>query len=233
MKKLLVKFCKLLYLFVVVTFKYQQLDVKYEGGKMTDKYRNYMDLRTSEVEGKDYLIEIKKRDSKYIIISPHGGGTEPGTSEISKEIAGDKYSYYSFVGNKKSGNLNLHIKSINFDEPKGIKLVENSDKCLAIHGCKGEEEIAYVGGKDIELRNNIIKSLIEKGFEAEVDNRHGKKGDSEDNICNRCKSNHGIQLELPEGLRSEFFLNLTRKGRKSKTEKFEEFVDIIKVCLDK
>lgn len=200
---------------------------------MADKYGNYMELKNSEENFKDYLIEIKKRDNNYAIISPHGGGIEPGTSEISKEIADEKHSYYSFVGIKKSGNLDLHITSDNFDETKGIKLVENSDKCLTIHGCKGEEKIAYIGGKDTELRNKIIKTLIEKGFDAEVDNRYGKKGDSKNNICNRCKSKQGIQIELPEGLRSEFFQNLTRKGRKNKTERFEEFVKIIQLCLEK
>lgn len=200
---------------------------------MVDKYGNYDKLKNSEEESKDYFIEIKKKDNKYIIISPHGGGIEPGTTEISKEIAGEKRNYYSFVGNKKSGNLDLHIKSDNFDEPKGCQLVENSDKCLAIHGCKGEEEITYVGGKDNELRDKIIKALKEKGFETEIDNRYGKKGLSENNICNRCKSNAGVQLELPEGLRSEFFEKLTRRGRKIKTERFGEFVEVIKVCLDK
>lgn len=200
---------------------------------MTDKYRNYRELKNSEEEIKDYTIEIKKGDNKYVIISPNGGGIEPGTTEISKEIAGEKYNYYSFLGNKKSGNLNLHITSNNFDEPNGIKFVENSDKCLAIHGCKGEEDIAFIGGKDTDLRDIIIKALIKNGFEAEIDNRCGKKGISEENICNRCKSKKGIQIELPEGLRSEFFMSLTRKGRKSKTGKFEEFVEIIKTCLDK
>ena len=200
---------------------------------MTDKYRKYAKLKDLEEECKDYLIEIKKRDNKYAIISPHGGGIEPGTTEISKEIAGEKHNYYSFVGNKKSGNLDLHITSNNFDEPKGIQLVENSDKCLAIHGCKGEEKIIYVGGKDTKLRNKIVKALRDKGFGAEVDTRYGKKGHSEHNICNRCKSKEGIQLELPEGLRSELFKSLTRKGRKTRTETFMEFVEVIKVCLDK
>lgn len=200
---------------------------------MIDKYRKYAKLKDLEKEGKDYLVEIKKRDKKYAIISPHGGGIEPGTTEISKEIAGEKHSYYSFVGKKKSGNLDLHITSNNFDEPKGKQLVENSDKCLAIHGCKGEEKIAYVGGKDTELGNKIVKALRDKGFGAEVDNRHGKKGLSENNICNRCKSKKGVQLELPEGLRSELFKSLTRKGRKTRTKTFMKFVEVIKVCLDK
>lgn len=198
---------------------------------MADEYKEYSELRNIEECGKDYLIEIEKRNSKYAVISPHGGGIEPGTTEISKEIAAGKRSYYSFVGTKECGNLDLHIKSDNFDEPKGIELVENSDKCLAIHGCIGGEEITYMGGKDTELGNKIIRALTEKGFEAEVDNRYRKKGLSENNICNRCKSRKGVQLELSKGLRSKFFENLTRKGRKNKTKTFEEFVEIIENCL--
>lgn len=200
---------------------------------MIDKYKNYLELKNSEEESKDYLIEIKRRDNNYAIISPHGGGIEPGTSEISKKIAGEKYGYYSFVGKKKSGNLDLHITSDNFDEEKGLKLAQNSDKCLTIHGCKGEENIAYIGGKDTELRDKIIKTLIENEFEAEIDNRYGKKGASEKNICNRCKSKQGVQIELPEGLRSEFFENLTRNGRKNTTDRFGKFVKIIQLCLEK
>jgi phage replication-related protein YjqB (UPF0714/DUF867 family) len=55
------------------------------------------------------------------VIAPHGGGIEPGTSELATAIAGDDFSLYLFEGLKSAGNGELHITSTNFDEPISAK----------------------------------------------------------------------------------------------------------------
>lgn len=67
-------------------------------------YRNYSDLCRIEREGLDYRIRWRKAGRPYCVMAPHGGGIEPGTSEISDAIAGDEHSFYAFEGLKVHGN---------------------------------------------------------------------------------------------------------------------------------
>ena len=84
-----------------------------------DDYWSFTELAKNERE-QDYKVFSRPRGSEVIIIAPHGGGIEPGTSEIAEAIAGDNFSLYCFEGLKANCNKILHIKSINFDEPKCI-----------------------------------------------------------------------------------------------------------------
>ena len=45
-------------------------------------------------EGEDYLVISKEIEGADLaVIAPHGGGIEPGTTEISRNIARDKDHY--------------------------------------------------------------------------------------------------------------------------------------------
>ena len=49
-----------------------------------DTYASFSQLSARKREGHDYLITISRRDSPIAVIAPHGGGIEPGISEITK-----------------------------------------------------------------------------------------------------------------------------------------------------
>lgn len=171
-----------------------------------DKYTCFQDLIAREEEGADYRIEtIKHPTSNVAIIAPHGGGIEPGTSQIARAIAVDQHSLALFEGRKTSGNKSLHITSANFDEPQCCEIISSARRVIAIHGEKTDQEIVYIGGRDKNLIGHLAASLARQGFTV---SEHDKlKGDSPDNICNRGLTRKGVQLEITHGLRSRLLSN--------------------------
>lgn len=198
---------------------------------MRDKYASFKQLEKHEHLEKDYIIRYKKRLSDIVVIAPHGGGIEPGTTELAEAIAGEDFSFYTLEGLKRTGNRNLHITSNHFDEPKAIELVKNSKVTLAIHGCRGQEEKVYLGGLDEKMKNRTIEMLHNDGFDAEQATDTIYDGLSKKNICNKNKRSKGVQFELTRGLRSKMFRNLDRNGRKFRTKIFYKFVGAVRKVL--
>ena len=68
-------------------------------------YRDFAELSETESEGIDFCISVVKRDgSNTVIVAPHGGAIEPGTSEVAKEVANNDLSLAIFEGIKPRGN---------------------------------------------------------------------------------------------------------------------------------
>ncbi|WP_180961083.1 poly-gamma-glutamate hydrolase family protein [Shewanella sp. GutCb] len=195
---------------------------------MVDKYSNFEDLANSEIAGRDFVIKLACRESKTLVIAPHAGAIEPGTSEITLAIARDDTSYYLFEGVKEAGNGKLHITSTNFDEPQALKIAASSDFTIAIHGEASDNEIVYLGGRNKALQSQISASLKKAGFKVDKHTNSRLQGTSKENICNRCASASGVQLELGKGLRKTFFKNLTPNGRKQITEELEKFTTAVR-----
>src|SRR5690348_10954404 len=66
-------------------------------GPTMDKYRTFEALCNAEKVGIDFdIVQVRRRGAQVVIIAPHGGGIEPRTSEIAREIAGESFSYYAF-----------------------------------------------------------------------------------------------------------------------------------------
>ena len=101
---------------------------------MADKYPNFATLARHERSGIDYRVLVRRARPAFDIIAPHGGGIEPGTSEIADAIAGEKYSFYAFEGLKPSGNADLHLTSTRFDEPLCLAVLGDSSLALTVHG---------------------------------------------------------------------------------------------------
>lgn len=194
-------------------------------------YRDYQQLIMWEREGRDFSIHVREGSSGIAVIAPHGGGIEPGTMELADEIAGEAHNLYCFEGIKRAKNADLHITSELFNEPRGMDIVKRSRTVLSLHGCNGQEEAVYVGGLDTDLREKIRGFLIQAGFNAEPSPRPEIQGQSENNICNRCRSGKGIQLEISRGLRKNMFKDLTREGRKNRTAIFHSFVSVLRDVL--
>ncbi len=197
---------------------------------MNSWYKSFAELNAAEKNGLSFRLQVKNRKTSCVVIAPHGGGIEPGTTEIASAIAGQSYSLYTFDGIRLSGNELLHITSTLFDEPQGLALIQSSDCVLAIHGCEGSEHIVYVGGLDIEWGDRIIDSLQDAGFNA-IRATSQFHGTQPDNICNRGKSGQGVQLEISEGLRRSMFKGLNRNDRIFTLAPFKLFVNAIRKVM--
>jgi len=187
-------------------------------------------LREHEREGRDYRVRARRGRSGILVLAPHGGNIEPGSSQIAEAIAAEAHSFYALEGLKSSGNRCLHITSIDFDEPRCLDILKSSRSALAIHGCKEEGEILYLGGLDEVLRNRLEKSLQLNELPLGV--RPGIHGMSPSNICNRTATGMGTQLEISLGLRRKMFHHLGRTGCRQTTPWFEAFVSAVRAALD-
>jgi len=181
----------------------------------------------------DYTIFYRGVDSQFAIIAPHGGGIEPGTIDIADAIAGCDHSFYAFKGLKKTGNKILHISSNTFDEELALKAVQNALIVLSIHGSQEKTELVQIGGKNQELKLEIMHALRMAEFNAVVSEVPGLRGMKPENICNRCRSGKGVQLEISRGLREKMFDNLCHRSLRKKTIVFHKFVKTIKEVLKK
>ncbi len=77
-----------------------------------DMYANFAALNAMEREGVDFCVCVVPRETiSTVILAPHGGGIELGTSEVAKQIAGEDLSCATFEGRKPTGNSHLHITS--------------------------------------------------------------------------------------------------------------------------
>lgn len=167
---------------------------------MSKTYKNFEEIKQNEKEGVDFQIDINDRKTKCVVIAIHGGRIEPNTTEIAKEIAGDIFSFYSFQGIKEKNNTIFHVSSSTFDEPKCCDLVSKSEKVISIHGKRELDDFVMLGGLDYSLIKNIEDALTKEGFKV-FEPAKNVMGDSSKNICNRCISGKGVQIEISFGLR--------------------------------
>ncbi|WP_322893698.1 MULTISPECIES: poly-gamma-glutamate hydrolase family protein [unclassified Yoonia] len=167
---------------------------------MADRYQNFAELVADTQPDIPFRIRCDDRGSSVVIIAPHGGTIEPGTSEIAAAIAGSDLSFYAFEALQTGAHGDFHITSHRFDEPRALALVGRSLKAVAIHGRKDDgTEAVWLGGRATHLRDVIGAALRAAGFDAEVNTT--LPGKHETNICNRTRSGAGVQLELPRSLR--------------------------------
>lgn len=191
---------------------------------MTDRYRSFSELESSESEGEDWSREYVNRGSRILVMAPHGGWIEPFTAELARGVAGNDLSFYAFQGLKREGNHTLHITSHRFDEPLALHAVSSALRVLAIHGEKTSgRNFVMVGGLWDEFRERMAKAFIDVGIPVEGP-REGLGGEHPTNICNRAQSGAGGQLELSEGL---------RRTLRSDPDEFRRFLGVVRGVLDK
>jgi len=193
-------------------------------------YQSFSDLSKHENRA-HFHIQKSDQGTGLLLFTPHGGGIEPGASEITRALAGEEYSYYCFEGQRMDGNDGLHITSTRFDEPIGTTMIAKAETIITVHGCGDRRNIIYVGGLDLDLRDQFLRSFRAGGFETEIGRGH-ISGKSPRNICNRGKSEKGVQLELSEGLRKTMFRSLDKTGREHKTPVFERLIRAGKKVLE-
>jgi phage replication-related protein YjqB (UPF0714/DUF867 family) len=167
----------------------------------TDTYLSFAELDVHETLGTDYRIRsIERPAAPAVIVAPHGGGIEIGTSQLAARVARGRHSLFLFEGLKPPWqNRGLHITSHRFDHPLCVELVSRKPVTLAVHGCRGESRI-YVGGLDTELKTLLTAKLTHAGFPAASAN-HPYMGLNPLNICNRGSRGRGAQIELTRDFR--------------------------------
>ena len=191
-------------------------------------YINFKELRRHEVEDMDYRIRCRQGRTGILVMAPHGGGIEPGTSRIADATAGGEHAFYAFEGLKTGRNSDLHITSRCFDEPAGCRMAADADTVLTIHGCGDGESLVFVGGLDRVLTERVWNALEQNGFSPKKSPRI--PGKHPDNICNRCRSEMGVQLEISAGLRKRMF-TYHPECEPIQTDVFYSFVHALKAVL--
>jgi len=171
---------------------------------MLDKYSSFAELVAGgEILGTDFDTTVQERQSSgVLIIAPHGGKIEGGTSELATAIAGADYSLFTFNGLKTFGrNRDLHITSHRFDHPECVALAALHPVILSVHGCKGTSPQIHVGGLDEPLTARLTEKLTAAGLPVNATG-HQYPGQNPLNICNRSARGRGAQLEFTLGFRS-------------------------------
>jgi len=168
---------------------------------MVESYKSFGELEGRETEGQDYTIRSCLRNSPVLVMAPHGGKIEPGTTEIAEAIAGVDYSFYTFEGIKADGNGMLHVQSHLFEEPRAMEAVKDAEIVVTVHGhAEREDPFVMMGGLDTSLKSEIEGELRTAGFQIR-EATQGLKAIDPANICNRGRSGKGVQLEISRRLR--------------------------------
>jgi phage replication-related protein YjqB (UPF0714/DUF867 family) len=217
---------------------------------MADQYDSMIDLYAdpANIQGTTYgkrwrrrewiqIVEGQATDNpegEKIVLAIHGGGIEPGTTEIALGVAGyhpatfsqttdclGLHDFWMFEGLLGIGNGRLHVTSTNFNDPIALKLVQVSKRCLSLHGLgdiPGGAEI-QIGGLDTELSSIVLEELSAAGIAAAISEDEDTNGSNPANICNKTIINAGVQLEMEAAYRESLFAPgcNTRELRKNNT----------------
>jgi len=162
----------------------------------------------------------------------HGGGIEPGTSEIALAVAGyhpdtlvasvddlGLHDFWLFEGLLPSGNGKLHVTASHYNEPIATELVQNARRCISLHGCSDTQANGkiQIGGRDLEFGDIVLEELTIAGIPAEITTNQKLGGDLSDNIANKTKILGCVQLEMGTSYRSSLFGTNTQLQRKKTT----------------
>ncbi|HEY9893684.1 MAG TPA: poly-gamma-glutamate hydrolase family protein [Candidatus Sericytochromatia bacterium] len=200
----------------------------------------------SNVEGTTYAKRWKRHEwsqmvekqatdapeTQKIVMAIHGGGIEPGTSEIALAVAGyhpdtlvasvddlGLHDFWLFEGLLPSGNGKLHVTASHYDDPIATELVQNARRCISLHGCSDTQAKGkiQIGGRDLKLRDIVLEELTIAGIPAEITTNQMLGGCSPDNIANKTKILGCVQLEMGTSYRSSLFGTNTQPKRKKTT----------------
>ena len=117
------------------------------------------------------------------------------------------------------------------DVPEAVKITLAVQTVITIHGCHGEASVVHVGGRHSELKSQIRQSLCRAGFNAQISIKSALRGENPENLCNRCISGRGVQLEITKGLRKTMFTSYEGRGIRKKTERFFRFTSAVRTAL--
>jgi phage replication-related protein YjqB (UPF0714/DUF867 family) len=194
-------------------------------GRLTEPHNYQEVLDRGYVPGRDLRIAFGDGEiTRCLLVAPHGGGIEPGTSELLRAISelGD-WAWYEFAGFLRTGNHEaLHIASTLFDEPTLLTLLPRTNFVVTLHGASEiHDQVAYVGGSwnaGCETMTAIINATkATHGIHALEAPAH-LGGAEPTNLTNRGRLGYGIQMEFSRGARNLLFppdCSREARGRRS------------------
>lgn len=212
---------------------------------VADVYATNSDLYRNRTEGTDFGRRSRRhaifdndpaaRGSVALstVVAPHGGGIEPGTSELCLAIAGyhpatlvatggPTYDYWLLEGLLSTNNGELHVTTTHCDDATALSLCGGARTALSLHGCSVSAAngmgAVLVGGRNTVLRNLLIERLGDAGFDAVDATSHPSLGGvSPENLTNRTLLGAGAQLEIIAPVRDTMFTINTQAQRKNTT----------------
>jgi phage replication-related protein YjqB (UPF0714/DUF867 family) len=205
---------------------------------MKDHFKNFEEIK--KVRPDSFDIEAIPRESPFLLFAPHGGGIEPGTTEICWWFYKEAYSLYTFSG-KGQNCRQLHITSTRFNESTLLEMLDHHDYAISFHGMTNEisskvNADIYLGGLNKTLIELTTAELRKNGYKvlsnAELTQSH-LSGSEEENVTNSCRSGMGMQVELSEKLRQTFFQGVlgSKAGRRFTTGELDRFCEAIMVAI--
>jgi phage replication-related protein YjqB (UPF0714/DUF867 family) len=212
---------------------------------VADDYMSNSDLYRNLVEGRDFGRRSRRHGvvdddltarspvRLSTVVAPHGGGIEPGTSELCLAVAGyhpatlaqtggPTYDYWMLEGLLSTGNGALHVTTTNCDDATALSLCGGARTALSLHGCTVAAAdglgAVLVGGRNTGLRTLLITHLVASGFDAADATGHPSLGGvSPNNLTNRTLLGAGAQLEIITPVRDAMFTTNTRAQRRHTT----------------
>ena len=184
---------------------------------MTFDFNTELYAHPDLTEGVDWARRFRRHDRfddsltrtgeppRTVILAPHGGGIEPGTSELCLAVAGHHptnlpitppagitYDYWMFEGVREAGNAALHVKSTGCDDVVAVSLCAGALSALSVHGfdpaksqLPPDEQLVLVGGGDELLRGLLLQALDDVDLPVEDAGGHGELDGN--NRCNIVK----------------------------------------------
>lgn len=214
-----------------------------EGSTYGKRWRRHEWSQTVEEQVADNV------EAQKMVMAIHGGGIEPGTSEIALATAGyhpatltpssdgaGLHDFWLFEGLLSSRNSRLHVTATHYDEPIATELVQNARRCISLHGCTDEQANGkiQIGGADFELRSIVLEELTAAGIDAEITTDCDLRGEHPDNIANKTKIGGCAQLEIGFSERLELFGINSRPQRKhTTTDKFWLLVGALRQAMSR
>lgn len=166
-----------------------------------DRYDSFRALEQHAPRDGWRVVPRELPGSDVLIVAPHGGHIEIGTSELAAAIAGDDHSLYCFEGLRPYGCRELHVTSHRFDDPVALRMAERSSIVVSIHGCRGHAAI-HVGGLDRAFARSLTDALAAAHYPSGSEG-HPYPAVHPENICNRGRRGVGVQLEFTADLRHQ------------------------------
>lgn len=221
-----------------------------------DLYTSNSDLYRNRTEGVDFGRRARRHevlDSDLAqrsqvplatVVAPHGGGIEPGTSELCLAIAGyhpatlaptggPTYDYWLLEGLLSTNNDDLHVTTTHCDDAMALSLCAGARTALTLHGCSTAAAngmgAVLVGGRNAALRNLLIAQLSGAG---DATGHPTLAGMAPENLTNRTLLGAGAQLEITTPVRAAMFGINTREQRKhTTTAAFWAFTNACRTAL--
>ncbi|WP_066950192.1 poly-gamma-glutamate hydrolase family protein [Streptomyces lushanensis] len=233
-----------------------------------DDYLSNTDLytRLAGREGLDFARRYKRHEAldnslgtvhrypRTAVMALHGGGIEPGTSELCLGTAGyhpatfavtpaggPVYDYWMFEGLLSTGNGTMHVTASHCDDTVALSLAAGSLNVLSIHGCRADQtsapasrpEAVVVGGRNDRFKQLLHSAFGAAGFQTiDGSTLPDLAGVQPQNIANRTLLGMGGQLEITTELRESMFGTFTRAGRPGSTNAvFDRFVGAARTAI--